>query len=125
MSASADLPETVDHFIGTLELLAECPICRDTYKPDHVAAKIPICGHVVGQPCLLKWVKTRNENADKCPVCRTQLFKPPAGGEPYVPFLQRVWTSLGKFAVDHDLLIPCEFPSLHSEFTRHWQDGHA
>jgi hypothetical protein len=92
------LPRTLDEFAAQLELLEfdECPICMDSYHEDHVAARLPNCKHVIGQPCLLKWLREGMEGSHRCPICRTVLYQiyDDEDEDAHVGFIQRLWAAL-------------------------------
>ena len=56
-----------------------CDICleqyRDTQRSDD-PVRLP-CTHIIGKACLGDWLKSsaQNANNNKCPICRTVLFK--------------------------------------------------
>jgi hypothetical protein len=91
------LPRTLDEFAVQLELLEfdECPICMDPYHEGHVAARLPSCKHVIGKPCLLKWLLGGMEGSHRCPICRTVLYQvyDDEDEDAHVGFIQRLWTA--------------------------------
>jgi E3 ubiquitin-protein ligase RFWD3 len=50
----------------------ECIICMDPIMShgDHRAACL-ICGHIFGQKCIEKWVKSTDKEKRVCPQCKT------------------------------------------------------
>lgn len=68
----------------------ECNICTQEFayfalsNHCHPAVKTYLCHHVFGAACLQAWMDTDIENADKCPLCRTDMlmYKWPAAVKP-------------------------------------------
>jgi len=52
----------------------ECVICWDTFSENHPAIALDNCRHVVGKKCLEAWLRSNNDQRDKCPTCRVPLF---------------------------------------------------
>jgi hypothetical protein len=92
------LPRTLDEFVAQLELLEyhECPIFMEPYHENHVAARLPKCKHVIGQPCLLKWLRRDMDGSHRCPLCRTVLYQiyDDEDAEAHVGFIQRLWAAI-------------------------------
>ena len=72
-----------DRFINDKRLF-----CWNSYHEKHPAVRILPCGHVFGQHCVSDMVK--GPTGDKCPICRTQLFRPSL-----IQFLERYEEVLG------------------------------
>jgi hypothetical protein len=51
-----------------------CSFCWGSYDDDHPAVRVLPCNHVFGLDCLGEMVDA--PNGDKCPLCRTSLFRP-------------------------------------------------
>jgi hypothetical protein len=73
-----------------LPVLDECPICLDSYVLEQsVRIKVEGCNHVFGRNCLTAILTNNPRLAKKCPLCRTEWMKAPAGsstGAPSDPF---------------------------------------
>lgn len=51
-----------------------CLWCRGPYDDHkHIPAKIPVCGHIMGMPCVEK-VFHKGENGHRCPLCKIVMF---------------------------------------------------
>jgi hypothetical protein len=92
------LPRTLDQFAAQLELLDfdECPICLESYHEYHVAARPPKCKHVIGHPCLPKWLREGMNH--RYPVFRTLLYQiyDDEDENAHVGFIQHLWAALCK-----------------------------
>jgi hypothetical protein len=74
--AQPSMPESPEKFIDSLILSSECPICTEEYDSlEHVVARIPGCNYILGKSCLLKWLHSKCNNADRCPLCRKELYR--------------------------------------------------
>lgn len=59
------------------DVVEQCHICLDPFDAGHPPARFrgpDKCQHIFGAPCLREWCLTRNVNAARCPICRTELF---------------------------------------------------
>jgi C4-type Zn-finger protein len=94
-------------FLNERELLSDCPICTESYDANHVAARIPLCGHIIGLECLVKWLHSGLDNAWKCPICRAILYEEKKQ-DPDAPvfMLQRLWVALSKYSCALTLYAP-------------------
>jgi hypothetical protein len=50
-----------------------CCICLQAYTALHSAFIITQCSHIIGKPCLARWLNSTSRNANLCPHCRTPL----------------------------------------------------
>ncbi|KAF2443488.1 hypothetical protein P171DRAFT_486220 [Karstenula rhodostoma CBS 690.94] len=76
--AHSALP-TRDHFLAhQISVIQNCSICQDDFDTDkHAPARLcgpNSCHHVFGASCLRKWLKSDMLGANKCPLCRRELF---------------------------------------------------
>jgi len=48
----------------------------EPFDADHQPAciKTPNCQHTFGRECLNQWIESGEENSNKCPLCREELF---------------------------------------------------
>lgn len=47
----------------------DCIICQEVYNEGDVAVRIPACGHVFHEACVMMWLRRSNT----CPFCRREL----------------------------------------------------
>lgn len=52
-------------------VLADCVICMEMVRTDHMA-KLNNCSHQFCGPCILKWVE---DSENKCPACKATINK--------------------------------------------------
>ncbi|KAF2805512.1 uncharacterized protein BDZ99DRAFT_480224 [Mytilinidion resinicola] len=53
----------------------DCPICFDPYNTaDRHRVSTKKCNHSMCMSCVTEWTTGENENANKCPFCRRELF---------------------------------------------------
>lgn len=48
-------------------------VCLEPYGEAHTALEITACSHLVGKPCLTRWLNSTCPNANTCPYCRHPL----------------------------------------------------
>ncbi|CAO2648596.1 Nn.00g078630.m01.CDS01 [Neocucurbitaria sp. VM-36] len=60
--------------VQTCSAANSCPICLGDYNTEHPPILLLGCGHIFGQPCILKWF---TEGANLCPLDRKKLFTLP------------------------------------------------
>jgi hypothetical protein len=55
----------------------ECSICKEPYAEGHMPTKLPECGHVFGDSCIVLWLGSNSSlyDANTCPMCREVLFE--------------------------------------------------
>ena len=46
-----------------------CPVCTDSFVPGATIVRLPFCGHVFHESCVLSWLTQHNT----CPYCRREL----------------------------------------------------
>ncbi|KAF2801228.1 hypothetical protein K505DRAFT_381009 [Melanomma pulvis-pyrius CBS 109.77] len=76
-SPNPPLP-TKDKYISDLKPLLEsftCSLCLEAYSEEHFPVRLPKCGHVYGDYCIVEWFESNHENANTCPLCRGLLFE--------------------------------------------------
>jgi hypothetical protein len=58
-----------------------CCICHDPFNSEHAPTQIRSsngeCQHVFGSTCISSWLESDAHNANRCPHCRTVLFRKP------------------------------------------------
>jgi hypothetical protein len=99
--ARPSLLETPEKFIDSLVFSPECPICTEDYDSiEHIVARIPGCNHVLGKSCLIEWLRSKCKNADKCPLCRKELWRQfdSDDEDADLHFIQRLWGRLCEIA---------------------------
>ena len=52
----------------------DCPICTNLYTAEHMPTKLAY-GHIIGDHCIVKWLKSSSHNANSCPFCHEKLFE--------------------------------------------------
>lgn len=72
-----DLPLRDDFIANNIIVIDTCNICLEPFNTEHLPARLSgtnSCYHVFGSTCLKKWLTSENDNANKCPTCRTLLY---------------------------------------------------
>ena len=71
-----DLPSR-EQFLAAGTEPDTCNICFEPFNCGHHPVRFTgsdNCGHVFGATCMQKWAESQNDNANKCPTCRRELF---------------------------------------------------
>ena len=75
--ASHNLPSREEYIANHVTVIDTCNICLQPFDTEHIPARLSgtnSCHHVFGSTCIKKWLTTTNDNANKCPTCRTRLY---------------------------------------------------
>ncbi|KAF1833048.1 hypothetical protein BDW02DRAFT_401551 [Decorospora gaudefroyi] len=92
---------TKDEFIEQLEPLT-CSICLDEFDTEHVPIQLP-CGHIFGHHCFVMQAESGQQNSNRCPLCREELFEQEPDDESDEPTIDG--DESDEVIEDHDLEI--------------------
>jgi hypothetical protein len=63
-------------FMGTLETLQHCDLCRDPFSETHIPTRTK-CDHIFGSTCLQAYIDSDDDDSNKCPKCHKVMFIDP------------------------------------------------
>lgn len=72
------LPTKEQFLANQISVIQDCGICQQNFDTsEHAPARLcgpDSCHHVFGASCLTKWLESDMPCANKCPMCRKELF---------------------------------------------------
>ena len=69
--------QRAEYVDSNMDIVEQCHVCFEPFNAAHLPARFrgaSRCQHIFGAPCMREWCLNHNENATRCPICRTEMF---------------------------------------------------